>query len=148
LLHFAILPTRASFQHESTRLSVYKSIKQLVVSLIEVFVHSHSKDIDVGHYREMSYHWQCGLAQWAYGELAGQFKGRILCEEDVGVLRQVLEMAKKEGLEVKVYDTSRMGDRMKALRHGILQTPAAIMNGELYQGLNEISQVIASKPNP
>jgi len=34
------------------------------------------------------------------------------------------------------------------LRRGILKTPAAIMNGELYQGLNEISQVIASKPNP
>jgi len=57
-------------------------------------------------------------------------------------------MAKKEGLEVKVYDTSRMGDRMKALRRGILQTPAATMNGELYQALNEISQVIASKANP
>lgn len=120
----------------------------MVSSLIEVFVHSRSKDIDVGHYREMSYHWECGLAQWAYEELAGQFKGRILCEEDVGVLRQVLEMAKKEGREVKVYDTSRVGDRMKALRRGILKTPAAIMDGELYQGLNEISQVIAGKPKP
>ena len=95
----------------------------MVSSLIEVFAHSHNKDIDVGHYREMSCHWECSLAQWAYGEMAGQFKGRILCEEYVGVLRQVLEMAKKEGREVKVYNTSRVGHRMKALRRGILKTP-------------------------
>jgi hypothetical protein len=119
----------------------------MVSSLLEVFAHYHGKNIDVGHYREMSYHWECGLAQWAYGELAGQFKGRILSEEDVMVLRQVLEMAKSKGQEVKVYDTSRVGDRMKALRRGILKTPAAIMRGELYQGVDVISQMIASKPN-
>lgn len=120
----------------------------MVSSLIEVFVHSHSKDIDVGHYREMSYHWECGLAQWAYGELAGQFKGRILSDEDVGVLRQVLDMAKKEGREVKVYDTSRMSDRVKALRRGVLKTPAVIINGELCQALDQALQVGATKPNP
>jgi hypothetical protein len=109
-----------------------------VVSLIEVFAHSHNKDIDVGHYPKMFYQWECGLAQWAYGEMAGQFKGRIFCEERVEVLRQVLEMAKKEGRQVKVYYTSRVGNRMKGLRLGILKSPAAIMNGESYQSLNEI----------
>jgi hypothetical protein len=120
----------------------------LVSSLIEVFVHSHGKDIDVGHYREMSYHWECGLAQWAYGELAGQFKGRILSEEDVGALRQLLEMAKKGSYEVKVYDTSRIGDRMRALKRGVLKTPTAIINGVLVQGLDEISHLVESKPIP
>jgi hypothetical protein len=33
---------------------------------MEVFVHSHSKDIDVGHYREMSYHWN---AAWLNGPM-------------------------------------------------------------------------------
>jgi hypothetical protein len=70
--------------------------------------------------------------------MAGQFKGRIFCEERVRVLRQVLEMAKKEGREVGVYYTSRVGNRMKALRLGILKTTVAIMNGESYQSLNEI----------
>jgi hypothetical protein len=120
----------------------------MVSSLIEVFVHSHGKDIDVGHYREMSYHWECGLAQWAYGELAGQFKGRILSEEDVGALRQLLDMAERENCKVKVYDTSRMGDRVRALKRGVLKTPTAIIKGALYQGLDEISKVIQSKPNP
>jgi hypothetical protein len=120
----------------------------MVSSLIEVFLHSHSKDIDVGHYREMSYHWECGLAQWAYGELAQQFKGRILSDEDVRVLRQVLDMGKKEGREVKVYDTSRMSDRVKALKRGVFKTPAVVMNGELYQGVDQVSQAVATQPNP
>jgi uncharacterized membrane protein len=119
----------------------------LVLSLIEIFVHSFDKDIDVSHYREMSYHWECGLAQWAYAELASQFKGRILSDEDVSALRQIFEAAKKENREVKVYDTSRVNGRLKALKHGILETPAVIMNGERYQGLDEIAHVISIKPN-
>lgn len=120
----------------------------MVSSLIEVFVCSYGKDIDVGHYREMSYHWQCGLAQWAYGELAAQFKGRILCEEDVNALRQVFEIAKSENQEVKVYDTSRMSDKVKALRRGILKTPTVVMNGRRYQGSDEISHFVLGKPIP
>lgn len=110
-------------------------------------MHSFDKDIDVGHYREMSYHWECGLAQWAYAELASQFKGRILPEEDVNALRQIFEIAKKENREVKVYDTGRVGGRFKALKYGILKTPAVIMNGERYQGSDEIARVVSIEPN-
>jgi hypothetical protein len=120
----------------------------MVSSLIEVFVCSHGKDIDVGHYREMSYHWQCGLAQWAYGELAAQFKGRILCEEDIAALRQVFEMSKRKNREVKVYDTSHMSDKVKALKRGILKTPTVLMNGRRYQGSDEISHLTLNKSIP
>jgi hypothetical protein len=119
----------------------------MVSSLIEVFVRSRSKDVDVGHYREMSYHWVCGLDEWAYGELAAQFKGRILSEEDYEVMNQVFEMAKKENREVRIYDTSRLSDKARALKRGILKVPAIIMNGEQYQGLEQISHVLSRKPN-
>jgi hypothetical protein len=116
-------------------------------SLIEVFVHSHDKNIDVGHYREMSYHWECGVAQWAYAELADQFKGRILSQQDVTALQQVFEMAKKESREVKVYDTSRITDRIRALKNSVLKTPTVLIDGKRYQGLDEISRLILKKQN-
>lgn len=136
----------------STGLRVYESIISTGIPLssspIEVFVCSHDKDLDVGHYREMSYHWQCGLAQWAYGELAQQFKGRILSEEDMDTLRRALETGKRENEEVKVFDTSRMVDRMRALRRGVLKTPTVIVNGKKYEGLEEISHAISMEPKP
>jgi hypothetical protein len=117
-------------------------------SLIEVFVHSHSKHVDIGHYREMSYHWECGLAQWAYAELTDQFKGRILSEEDMGALQHVLEMAKKENREVKVYDTARIADRVRAMKNSVMKTPTVLIDGKRYTGLDEISRSILSKQNP
>jgi hypothetical protein len=120
---------------------------RVVSSVIEVFVCSREKDIDYGHYREMSLHWECGLAQWAYGELAAQFKGRILPENDVAVLQQVFEQAKKENSQVKVYDTSRMGDKVRAMKRGVFKTPSAVINGQRYEGLEEILKAIAAKPH-
>jgi hypothetical protein len=88
------------------------------------------------------------LAQWVSGELAGQFKGRILSVEYVGVLRQLLDMAKKEDREVKVYHTSRISDRVKALKCGVSKIPVLIICGHLYQALDQVLQVIATKLNP
>jgi hypothetical protein len=96
----------------------------------------------------MSLHWQCGLAQWAYGELAAQFKGHILPENDVAALRQVFELAKKENRQVKVYDTSRMGDKVRAMKRGVLKTPVAIINGQRYEGSDEILQAFALEQHP
>jgi hypothetical protein len=97
--------------------------------------------------REMSYHWECGLAQWACKELTDQFKGRILSEKDVAAMRRVLEMAKKENLEVKVYDTSRTSDRLRALKRRILKTPTAIIEGRRYEGPDKILRAISAMPN-
>jgi hypothetical protein len=119
----------------------------VVSSLIEVFVCSHDKDIDYGHYREMSLHWECGLAQWAYGELAARFKGRILPENDVTALQHVFEQAKKENRQVKVYDTSHMGDKVRAMKRGVFRTPSAVINGQRYEGLDEILRAIAVEPH-
>ena len=115
---------------------------------IEIFVCSHSRDVDIEHYREMSYHVQCGLGRWAYGELASQFKGRIFADTDIEALNKVFEVAKKENREVKVHDTSRVAERMKALKRGILKTPAIVVNGIKYQGLGEIAQAITFRPTP
>jgi len=120
----------------------------MVSSLIEVFVRSCDKDIDVGHYREMSLHWQCGLAQWAYGELAAQFKGKILTEDDLNALQQVVELAKNGFHRFRVYDISRLGDRVRALKRGVLKTPTVIADGQRYVGLEEISRAISGKSKP
>ena len=116
-------------------------------SLVEVFVRSRSKAIDVGHYREMSYHWECGVAQWAYGELAAQFKGRILSEQDVKAMQQVFEMAKRESREVKVYDVSRVSDKIRALKQRVFKTPTVVMNGRRYEGLDEICKAVSTTPS-
>jgi hypothetical protein len=108
--------------------------------MIEVFVHSHDRYVDVDFYREMSHHIDCGLARWASTDLSEQFKGRILSEKDLKVLKQAFEIAEKGDFKVKVYDVSRMTDRIKALRRGILKTPAAVVDGKRYEDLEEFSQ--------
>lgn len=109
-------------------------------SKIEVFVHSRSRGIDIDHYREMSYHVQCGLARCAYEELASQFRGRILTEKDSEALNKIFELAKEENSEVRVYDTSRVTEHLKAWKRGILRTPAVVIKDVKYQGLDEIVQ--------
>jgi hypothetical protein len=66
----------------------------------------------------------------------------------VGVLRQFLDMAKKEDREVKVYHASRISDRIKALKRRVLKIPVVIICSYLYQALDQVLQVIATKPNP
>jgi hypothetical protein len=56
------------------------------IFLIEVFVCSHDNYVDINFHREMSYHWHCGLDKWAMDGLVKQFKGRILSEENMGLL--------------------------------------------------------------
>jgi len=118
-----------------------------MVSSLVSFVHPHSKDIDVGHYGEMSYYWECGLAQWVYENWLGSFKGHILCE-DVEVCVKFWRSRKKKAEKLKFMIPHASETGMKAFRPGILKTPVAIMNVEFYQNLNEISHVIARKTNP
>lgn len=118
------------------------------IFLIEVFVSSHDRYIDVDFVREMSYHMDCGLAEWAYSDLAEQFKGRILSEENLRVLEQVLKMAKAKDRKVGVYDISRMTDKIRALKRAVFKTPTVIIDEQRYEGLEEISQAISSKFGP
>jgi hypothetical protein len=128
------------------------SLNSLIIGelLIEVFVHSHSEYMDVSTYRELSQHAFCahGLADVLVSDTASKFKGRIFSQEDLTVLEQVLEMAKARNKKVRVYDVSRVTDKIRALKRGVLKTPTVIVHGERYEELKEISQAILSNPGP
>jgi hypothetical protein len=114
--------------------------------LIEVFVHSFSPDVDYELYREASQHTYCApdLARWASGSAFSKFKGRILPGEHVTALAKALEIAKKTDDKLEAHDVSRAADRIRALRCGIRKTPAVLMNGRKYVGIQEI-EVVASQ---
>jgi hypothetical protein len=107
--------------------------------LIEVFVHSLSvyKDIDLA--KEMSQHGYCdtGTATRASEIFSSKFKGRLFSTDDWTVLQRLSESEKIETEKIKVYDTSRPIDRLKALSQGIWKTPTIIVNGEKHVGLEE-----------
>lgn len=118
--------------------------------MIEVFVRSFTPYIDVIFYREMSQHIQCGLSRWVQDVLSKEFKGRILSREDLNVLEPALEIARTNDVHVKVYDVSRITDKLTALKRGIRKTPVVIINGRKYERVEEILealQTISSKPN-
>jgi hypothetical protein len=107
---------------------------------IEVYVHSVSPDVDYELAREMSQHGFCHpqMASRA-GEIFLQFnkvKGRVFSEEDWAVLQRLAEVAGRIN-EVRLYDVSRIADRLKALSRGIIKTPVIIINGEKNQGAEE-----------
>ncbi len=114
--------------------------------MIEVFLRSYSPYMDVELYREMSQHPFCAPGSGeALISAASKLKGRILPQEDLTVLEQVSRIAEKTNQKITVYDVSRMTDKLKAIKRGIRKTPAAIINGEKYEGLEEILQAISSK---
>jgi hypothetical protein len=117
--------------------------------MIEVFVCSHSMDVDVDTLREMSSHSYCypGLGSALLKGLESKFKGRILSSEDNEVLERFKTLGEKCDDEVKVYDVSRATDRIKALSRGIRKTPTIINQGKKYEGIKEIQQWLSSK-NP
>ena len=55
-------------------------------------------------------------------------------------MNKIFELAKEENSEVRVYDTSRVTERLKAWKRGILRTPAVVIEDVKYQGLDEIVQ--------
>lgn len=112
--------------------------------LIEVFIHSSTPYKDYELYRETSQHAYCmpGTFNGLVTQAVSQLKGRILSSEDIVFLEQVSQIADKAHEIVKIHDVSRMADRIRALKHGILKTPAVIINGKKYESLEEISTVL------
>jgi len=113
--------------------------------MIEIFVHSSSVDarIDIGTIREMSLHPICAPGTWE--ELVkeyGKFKGRILPPDDHEALENLKVLANKFHEEIKIYDVSRILDRIRALKRGIRRTPTLIVQGKKYEGLEKISELI------
>jgi len=135
---------------KATSIKVYEDIVPYEcdlggVLLIEVFVHSHDKYVDIGFYREMSYHWECGLDQWAKAGLQKLFKGRILSGEELTILERVLEKAQEKNQKIKIYDISRIVDRVRAMKRGVMKTPTVIIDEERHQGLSEILEAITNR---
>lgn len=65
----------------------------------------------------------------------------------MGVLEQVLEIARETSHEAKVYDLSPIADRVRAMNRGVMKTPMAIISGKRYQSLRD-SRATASKIDP
>jgi hypothetical protein len=70
------------------------------------------------------------------------FKGRILSEDDSAVLQRLAELIKLTNEEPKIYDVSRMRYKLKALSSGIRRTPAVVIDGEKYEGVERCIDVL------
>jgi hypothetical protein len=114
--------------------------------MIEIFVRSFSQYMDVDTYREMSTHPYCapGTNEGLVGQAVSKFKGRLLSPEDSNVVQHVLEIIGKTGELIKMYDVSKVADRLKAVRHGIRKTPVALIDGRKYEGLDEILKALST----
>jgi len=78
--------------------------------------------------------------------LVKQSKGRIFSEDILGVLEQVLEIARETSHEAKVYELSPIADRVRAMNRGVMKTPMAIISGKRYQGFEEILRRQQARP--
>jgi len=109
-------------------------VKPFGSSEIETFVCSTSRDVDIERYREMFHHVQSDLAKWVNDQLASQFKGRILSDKNIEALNKIFEVAKQKNRQIRVYDASRMANRMRALKKGIIRNPAVVISGLKHEG--------------
>jgi hypothetical protein len=112
--------------------------------LIELFVRSLSvyKDIDLA--KEMSQHGYCdaSTATRASEIFSSKFKGRLFSTDDWAVLQRLSESEKLKTEKIKVYDTSRPIDRLKALSQGVWKTPTIVTNGEKHVGLDKCMDIL------
>lgn len=117
--------------------------------MIEVFVRSSSvyAGVEVETLREMSQHVYCTPDAWQglLKDYGSKFKGRLLLPDDHEVLEKLELLANKFHDEIKIYDVSNALDKMKAMKQGIHKTPTIIVDGEKYEGLEKISEMIKSK---
>jgi hypothetical protein len=114
--------------------------------MIEVFICTSSPYVDVGHWREMTQHTYCSpeLASSAESQVASLLKGRIVPQDDMTVLRKIVELAGPNLAEVQVYDMSRTVHRLKAFRKGVKNTPAIIIDGVKFEGAKNSLSAIQS----
>jgi hypothetical protein len=118
----------------------------LVNSLIEVFVRSFYTYMDVETCRDMVQHPMCApeTTEGLVREDLSNFKGRLLPREDSAVLERVLEITGKRRGSVKIYDLSRIAANVRALRRGIFKRPVVMIDGERYDGFENISRAISA----
>jgi len=107
-------------------------------------VRSFTPYMDVETIREMTQHTICapGAASALLQSVASKFKGRMLPNDDYIILQRIGELAYELHDDVKVYDISRARDRIRALKHGIMKTPAVILQGKKHEGYNKILELL------
>jgi hypothetical protein len=72
-------------------------------------------------------------------------KDRIVSQDDMAVLRKVVELAGSSLAQLQVYDLSRMAHRLKAFGKGIKRTPAVIIEGAKFEGVENSLVAIQSR---
>ena len=115
--------------------------------MIEVFIRTGSPHVDVAHWREMTQHTYCSpeLVSSAENQVAKLSKGRIISQEDMTVLRGIVDLARANPAEIQVYDISRIVHRLRAFTKGVKNTPAIIVDGVKFEGAKDILVAIQSK---
>ena len=68
---------------------------------------------------------------------------KTLPETDSYMLEIVKQLAKENGVEVKIYDVSTFIGKLRAMRHGINKTPAVVIGKEKIENINV--EVLRSK---
>lgn len=106
--------------------------------------------MDVETARDMAPHSYCapGTTEGLVSGVLSKFKGRLLSEEDTTALERVRQILKENQEYVRVYDVSRTADKLRALKHRIRKTPAIIINGEKYEGLEAIFKALSTERSP
>jgi hypothetical protein len=135
------------FNVESTSLSVDQRIKLLVKCLIEVFLRSLSTYMDVETCRDMAPHSYCapGTTEGLVSQAASKLKGRLLSQQDSTVLEQAVQISRAAEEPIKIYDLSRMTDYLRAMKRGIGKTPAVMVNGEKFEGLEAVLHALSAE---
>jgi len=66
-------------------------------------------------------------------------------QDDMTVLRKVVELAGSNLAEIQVYDISRMAHRLKAFGKSVKNTPAIIIDGVKFEGAKNSLAAIKSR---
>ncbi len=98
--------------------------------MIEVFIHSLPMQLSEEAHRFAELY-SCERAE-----------RRMLCEEDAKILREALKASERIAENLKVYDVSRIDDKIQATKLRIRKTPTILVNGEKYEGFKESRQAL------
>ncbi len=100
--------------------------------MIEVFIHSLPMQLSEEAHRFAELY-SCERAE-----------RRMLCEEDARILREALQTSERIAERLKVYDFSRVSDKIQATKLGVKKTPAVLVNGKKYVGFKKSRRVLNS----
>ncbi len=100
--------------------------------MIEVFIHSLPMQISKEAHRFAELY-SCDRAE-----------RRMLCEEDAKILREALLVSERISEELKMYDVSRIDDKIQATKRRINRTPTILLNGKKHLGFKKSRYAIRS----